>query len=335
MKKRLIPLALSLCLLLPGLQSPAKAGLAKNVPEDFWGYEYIEAMLLLQVLESDAALDFYALDACTRLDFVMGLWRALGSVEVAMPKNPTFDDLAEHDVPFEAYQAVQWAVVYDITGGVSDTEFDPYGSLTREQAFTFLSRALSYQGAAVEQLMDVGVADFLDADAVSDWAKPHMERLLAAGFVQGGTDGRLNPAQSVSYAETAALLYRSVADLTAYNAGGEQFEALAGWWSFDTFDPYGVRVASFYYYVSETGIWHGYLRDEDSLAYHLIDYGQIDEDGVSGGYATYGEKSGARMSVSLEMDGSLRGTLHMGDASMQADHLLNDYAQGPNGLLNI
>jgi len=78
-------------------------------------------------------------DPCTREQIVTFLWKACGAQEPAGTENP-FTDVKEGKY---YYKAVLWAKENEITGGVSATRFGVGKACTREQAVTFLWKALN------------------------------------------------------------------------------------------------------------------------------------------------------------------------------------------------
>ena len=74
---------------------------------------------------------------CTRGQIVTFLWRANGSTQALVGKNP-FGDVSAKDY---FYSAVLWAVENGITTGTSKTAFSPGSACTRGQVVTFLYRA--------------------------------------------------------------------------------------------------------------------------------------------------------------------------------------------------
>lgn len=71
-------------------------------------------------------------------------------------------------------------------------------NVTREAAMTMLGRVL----AASE---GCDLSGFADADAVSDWASPYVQTLVAMGVVEG-SNGRLDPKADITRAAAAKLL---------------------------------------------------------------------------------------------------------------------------------
>ena len=76
---------------------------------------------------------------CTRAQFVMFLWAALGRPEPETEENP-FVDVSENNY---YYKAVLWAVENGVTKGTDATHFSPNKGCTRGQVVTFLYAAFA------------------------------------------------------------------------------------------------------------------------------------------------------------------------------------------------
>lgn len=108
--------------------------------------------------------------------------------------------------------AVAKAYGIGVVDGVSDTEFNPYGLLTREQLATMLWRAINYveKEAEKEILTTDGTLDaFADKDAVSDWAKDAVTELNANAIMQGMSDTELSPKSLCTVEQSILLVYRT------------------------------------------------------------------------------------------------------------------------------
>ena len=132
--------------------------------------------------------------ACNRAQVVTFLWRAAGSPEPTITENPFVD------VPAGSfyYKAVLWAVEEDITTGIDDSHFNPFGDCTRGQVVTFLWRAMGKPDAAGESTFsDVTVPGAFYYKAVL-WA---VENGITAGMGDGtfGINAVCNRAQIVTF----------------------------------------------------------------------------------------------------------------------------------------
>ena len=135
-----------------------------------------------------------------RGDFVLMLYRAAGSPQTGT--TGTFTDVSSG-----AYyaDAVAWAVAKGITEGKADGIFAPDDTLTRQEGFTFLYRALSALGVNFTEGDTALLERFPDGSAVADWARSAAATLIANGVVEGGDSG-LNPGGSLTRAEMAKML---------------------------------------------------------------------------------------------------------------------------------
>ena len=121
----------------------ASAATIKDVPAKNWAYPYVSKMVDMDIMQTHDGGYFYPDLPTSRGEFVLYLWRAMHAPAIGVDAG--FTDVSWDD-PWSG--AVNWAVGAGITNGVSPTRFDPYGDLTREQAFTFLYRAMDYLGVA-------------------------------------------------------------------------------------------------------------------------------------------------------------------------------------------
>lgn len=138
----------------------------------------------------------------TRWMLAAALWRLAGSPEpgTAVP----FADVAA-DAPYAA--AVAWCAARGVVRGVSDTEFAPDATITREQLVTMFARyAESVAGA--DMSASSALARFEDRGALSDWAIPGMRWAVAEGIITGMTDSTIAPAGTATRAQCAAMLER-------------------------------------------------------------------------------------------------------------------------------
>ena len=105
--------------------------------------------------------------AMSRAMAVTVLYRLAGEPEVT-------GETAFTDVNEEAYyyKALLWASQNEIAKGITETKFAPNGSVTREQAVTFLYRyVVNYLGQEPASGSDLSI--FRDAGKISDYARGH------------------------------------------------------------------------------------------------------------------------------------------------------------------
>ena len=128
------------------------------------------------------------------------LYRLAGEPEVT-------GETAFTDVNEEAYyyRALLWASQNEIAKGITETKFAPNGSVTREQAVTFLYRyVVNYLSQEPASGSDLSV--FRDADEISTYAKEAMAWAAAEGLLEGYGDGTVGPMNPVTRAQMAKFL---------------------------------------------------------------------------------------------------------------------------------
>ena len=187
----------------------ASAATIKDVPAKNWAYPYVSKMVDMDIMQTHDGGYFYPDLPTSRGEFVLYLWRAMDAPAIGVDAG--FTDVSWDD-PWSG--AVNWAVGAGITNGVSPTRFDPYGDLTREQAFTFLYRAMDYLGVAPTYGEDhefyTQISEFHDYLQVSSWSADAIQLLLDISIVQGTDNGYLIPKRDVNNAATATILYRAM-----------------------------------------------------------------------------------------------------------------------------
>ena len=90
-------------------------------------------------------------------------------------------------------------MVHTVIKGVSDTEFAPNATITREDACTILGRALNKVAQSNE-------LKFTDADKVAEYAAPYVALLSELGYVNGYVDGSFAPTNNITRAEAAKII---------------------------------------------------------------------------------------------------------------------------------
>ncbi|MCL2343974.1 MAG: S-layer homology domain-containing protein, partial [Firmicutes bacterium] len=123
------------------------------------------------------------------------------------------------DVPGDSwyYAAVCWAAQNGITMGVSDTEFAPNQTVTREQIASLLMRYVAYTGQDTSARADL--SGYMDASTVSAWALDGMMWAKAAGLVNGVTDTQMAPQGTATRAQVATILARYIRGIEAQQGG--------------------------------------------------------------------------------------------------------------------
>lgn len=96
--------------------------------------------------------------------------------------------------------------------GTSATTMAPNAAINREQAMIMVTRLLGLTAADTEV---EALARFSDASQISSYAQNPIAAMVAAGYVNGTTDGRLVPQKQLTRAEGITILYNALDVLTA------------------------------------------------------------------------------------------------------------------------
>lgn len=197
MRQRVVSLFAALCLAL-ALQLPALAAKEYiDMPQEgAWSYEPLAAAVENGLLQGSDGL-LQPSGSLTRAQLAAILVRAFGATEEAAL---SFSDVTDSNW-FAA--DVAKAVAMGVFGG-SGGQMRPNDSLTRQETFVVLARALCLEDGTAEDL-----SAFTDADQVSAWAVPEVAAMVSAGYVKG-SDGALNPLGNITRAEFAQVMYSVV-----------------------------------------------------------------------------------------------------------------------------
>lgn len=163
----------------------------------------IEALASRDIINGKSENSFEPDSTMTRGEFATIIARGLG---LAADAPSVFSDVTEKDWFFSYVQA---AYKYGIIKGVSETEFNPNGTITREEAAVMIARAASLCG------MDTGgegfekrdiLAEFLDYVKVSEWAQDSLAFCYGEGILSKDVL-EIKPKEAVTRAEIAHMLY--------------------------------------------------------------------------------------------------------------------------------
>ncbi len=125
---------------------------------------------------------------------------------------PGTGDKSFSDVPADAYyaSAVRKAYALGIVSGCPDGTFRPDEAITREAAATMLYRAMVATGWSIGAQQESALYGYSDWQSVSSYARGPMSVLVKNGLLLGNSQNQLRPGQTMSRAEAAVLLARSV-----------------------------------------------------------------------------------------------------------------------------
>lgn len=216
---------------------------AADVPKSSWAYEPVSYVLDRRIMETDSQGNFGIQEEMSRGEFLYSLWCAAGRPAAS---GASFTDVGRGS---RYYQAVSWAVEKKVASGTSASTFSPGSTVTREQAFTFLWKALPVLG--LKQESGGALSVFRDSGDVSSWALAAVKSLYAQGIVTGTDENRLEPRRTVKRGEAASLFYEVL--------GKKRIAAAWSWFDDAVFIGDSVSLKLNYYVAKQRQSDSGYM----------------------------------------------------------------------------
>ena len=144
-------------------------------------------------------------DSLTRAQMATIVNRAFGAQETA-----TLSGVADVSKNAWYYKDMQKALKMGTMK--LDNKMRPNDSITRQEAFTILGRALKMEGGT-----NADLAKFNDASSVASWATSGMGAMVKAGYINGD-DNMLTPTDSMTRAQFATIMNNVIKEYIS-NAG--------------------------------------------------------------------------------------------------------------------
>ena len=173
----------------------------EDVESTSWFYEDVAYVNENGLMTGTGQTTFSPFGAMSRGMLITVLYRIAGEPEVtaACP----FRDVK----PGSYYeQPIIWASASGVVNGVSETEYAPDQSATREQIVTILHRFARYSGFAVDSSAELTA--FRDSDRVSSYAVDAMKWAISLGIISGTDEKKLEPQGTAQRAQVAAIIHR-------------------------------------------------------------------------------------------------------------------------------
>lgn len=111
----------------------------------------------------------------------------------------------ERTEDFLYYESVIAAYNIGIVNGISDTEFNPNGDITRQEAAAMLMRVYRNYGTVEEESNDYL---FVDDNSIADWAKEDVYQINQLGVMQGVGDDMFAPLDNYTIEQAIATFLR-------------------------------------------------------------------------------------------------------------------------------
>ena len=176
-----------------GTEEPIADGKFTDVPDTFWAAADIYTLKEAGIINGKSDKEFDPEGKVTRAEFTKMIVNLFGVK--ASQNTVAFTDCKADDwfTPFVAA-----AVEAGYVKGITDTEFAPDKTITREEACTILGRA--YAKTSDKAL------NFTDASEISDFATAYVALLVDMGYVNGYEDGTFLPKNEITRAEAAKII---------------------------------------------------------------------------------------------------------------------------------
>ncbi|MBB6693430.1 S-layer homology domain-containing protein [Cohnella xylanilytica] len=172
-----------------------------DLPLTHWAYEVVQELAVKGVVDGTSTSKFEPTRPITRAEFAALLVKALKLPGSGAPAAPF------KDVPSDAWfaQAVSIAYGKGIAKGSPSGEFNPQGTITREEMAVMLMNA--YRLTANAAPGTGGLDSFRDAASVASWAADSVKAAAGLGLVKGKDGGRFDPQGAATRAEAAQIIY--------------------------------------------------------------------------------------------------------------------------------
>lgn len=211
--RKSMSIALTLSMLLSAMPSAFALESGSDI-QGHWAEQAMQSFVDRGYLSGDGSGAYAPDDVMTRAQFAAVMNRVIGAEEES-------GEISRYvDVPQSSwyYRELARALAAGFISGTSDTTMSPDAPVTRQQAFTMLSKYLKLDTTDLSAL-----SAFSDRDDVADYAQGFVAAMVAAGYVQGFGDGTLLPEKELTRAEGVAALYK-VQDVLAGAVSGVVYQ---------------------------------------------------------------------------------------------------------------
>ena len=173
-----------------------------DVHESDWFYDSVKYVYINKMMNGVTSDIFAPEGNITRAMFVTVLYR--------MEKEPQAQASPFSDIAGGSYyeKAVAWANANGIVKGVSDAEFAPDESITREQMAAMIYRYAAYKKMDLSAGESTNILSYADYSDISDYAVSAMRYAAGSGIINGMTADTLSPKGISTRAQAAAVFMR-------------------------------------------------------------------------------------------------------------------------------
>ncbi|EPD52236.1 hypothetical protein HMPREF1210_01589 [Paenisporosarcina sp. HGH0030] len=170
-----------------------------------WSEEYVEKLASRMVVKGTTATTFSPNREITRGEFAAILSRGLGLISKS--SDVKFTDVSSKQA-FNLNGEIAAVVEAGIVKGDAKGKFRPYDEISRDEAAIMISRALDFIGTdGVKVDTTKKITDFTDYRYIGNTARPHVQKVYQAGYINGYSNGTFGPSQDTERGQMAKILY--------------------------------------------------------------------------------------------------------------------------------
>ncbi|AOY75527.1 S-layer homology domain-containing protein [Clostridium formicaceticum] len=182
-----------------------------DVSTNYWGRPHIEKMAdnsIVSGMMENGKLVFKPEAFVSRVQALQMIFRTLRATDrlqsTANFTNKYEDVMASYNIPEWAYEAVAYALEYEILTGnelANLMKDEQQVSATRQQVAVYLGKAIDTdpQGSAVSSI------NFVDRELIDAVAMPYVELLVTNNIISGDDKNYFNPRNTITRAQMAAI----------------------------------------------------------------------------------------------------------------------------------
>lgn len=174
----------------------------KDVVETDWFYPYVKTAYERGYMLGTSETEFEPDTTLTRAMFVTILYR----IDAGKATSANIFNDVDNDAYYN--EAVAWANENGIVRGVSENEFAPDDSITREQMSAILYRYAQYKSMDVSVGENTNILSYDDYNDISEYAVSAMQYTAGSGLMVGKSQTTLNPQDNATRAEAATVFVR-------------------------------------------------------------------------------------------------------------------------------
>lgn len=231
--KKLISVLISLIFAVSVFPSCAlQKGSGTPAAPSSWAEEYLLKAESLGITGDFSAVQNPWQKPITRAGFAHLMFNTLSPSGLIGTKEKPFSDTEDERIFRLAAQG--------LIEGVSETEFNPNGLISREEAAVILSRAANKMGLISTEIYFV----LSDEDEISDWAKNAVQRTLNLGFMKGTGNSEFDPKGSLTAEQAICIMTRlAPAKTDSPDAFSDKLNALMPTDKNYVFSPFSIKTA--------------------------------------------------------------------------------------------